>query len=308
MSKSRLPEYSNVESEWTTGNQDCWFESVIDREYPAQRLVFNEVFRNGSLQATAVLKEFDTMDAGAEHKEAAIVFRYKDPLNLYFAGIGNFNSRFFITRLIEGQVAPLATFASKGSLQVDRPYRIEVRCDGSRIRLLHNGINHLSARDETFDFGKWGLSTFRTRARFDMVRRFLTKPKCFVIMPFADELNAIYQVIKEVVEACGMNCERADERFLSGSIIDDVKVQIEESDLIIADFTGKNANVFYEAGYVDALGKPLISIAQDIGELPFDVRHLRTLTYSTRILSDRKLKDGLSKAIRAMTGLTAEPT
>nr|WED67880.1 hypothetical protein PJ912_16450 [Pectobacterium colocasium] len=41
----------------------------------------------------------------------------------------------------------------------------------------------------------------------------------------------------------------------------------------------KNPNVFYEAGIAHALGKEVILLARHIGDVPFDLRHLRIITY-----------------------------
>ena len=118
-------------------------------------------------------------------------------------------------------------------------------------------------------------------------------------MPFDQEFDEVYQVIRETVEKHSYACIRADERYLVGPIMDDVHDQIGSADLIVADLTGRKPNVFYEVGYAAALGKPVIQIAQTSSDLPFDIQHLRTFAYSTRYLGDRKLARDLSEAIRA---------
>jgi hypothetical protein len=133
------------------------------------------------------------------------------------------------------------------------------------------------------------------------------RPNCFVIMPFAPEFDDVYEVIRATVEQYGFDCVRADERYLSGPIFDDFIDEIQRADVVVADLTGKNPNVYYEAGYAAALRKPLIQIAQSVADLPFDVRHLRVFSYNTKILGDRKLAHDLGAAIRATTGFVAEP-
>ena len=119
-------------------------------------------------------------------------------------------------------------------------------------------------------------------------------------MPFATEFNEVFEVIKQTVKDHQYECIRADERYLVGPIMDDVNDQIENADLIVADLTGRNPNVYYEVGYAAALRKSVIQIAQSASDLPFDVRHLRTFSYSTRILGDRQLAHDLGEAIRAI--------
>ena len=48
----------------------------------------------------------------------------------------------------------------------------------------------------------------------------------------------------------------------------------------MADFTGRNANVHYEAGLAPALDKPLILLAKSIEDLSFDLAHIRAVSYS----------------------------
>ena len=51
-----------------------------------------------------------------------------------------------------------------------------------------------------------------------------------------------------------------------------ISEMIWRADSIIADITGKNANVFYELGYSHAIGKNTILIAQCPEDVPFDRR------------------------------------
>jgi hypothetical protein len=74
-------------------------------------------------------------------------------------------------------------------------------------------------------------------------------------MPFSSELSYVYRVIKELVEGNGMTCVRADEVFVAEPAIEEIRRQISQADLVIVDFTGRNPNVYYEAGLADAWNK-----------------------------------------------------
>jgi len=103
---------------------------------------------------------------------------------------------------------------------------------------------------------------------------------CFVLSPFGDPFDKLYEdVIKPLFAEIEIPVQRADEFACSNVIMEDVGRAIARASLIIADLTGKNANVFYELGYAHALGKKVILITQDIRELPFDVRHYRCCGY-----------------------------
>jgi nucleoside 2-deoxyribosyltransferase len=105
------------------------------------------------------------------------------------------------------------------------------------------------------------------------------KPFVFVLMPFKNEFDDIYQL--GIVAACkeaGAYCERVDEQIYHGSILERIYVQIAKADIIIADMTGQNPTVFYETGYAHALGKPYILLTQRAEDIPFDLK--RSVTES----------------------------
>lgn len=67
----------------------------------------------------------------------------------------------------------------------------------------------------------------------------------FVIMPFKNEFNDIYQLgIKSACCEADCYCERVDEQVYDGSMIERIYNQIRCADFIIADMSEKNPNVF----------------------------------------------------------------
>ena len=93
-------------------------------------------------------------------------------------------------------------------------------------------------------------------------------------MPFSGEFDDVYQLgIKEVCKSAGAYCERVDEQIFHESILERVYNQIAKADFIIADMTGRNANVFYEVGYAHALGKRTILLTRGAEDIPFDLKH-----------------------------------
>ncbi len=121
----------------------------------------------------------------------------------------------------------------------------------------------------------------------------------FVLMPFVPELEPVYQRIREVtVLEQHLSCVRADDIDSTDIIIDEVWEKICQAQIIIADATGKNANVFYEMGLAHALGKDVIILAQSMDDIPFDLRHRRILIYSVNRLEEFSVK--LSKLIKTI--------
>jgi len=101
-------------------------------------------------------------------------------------------------------------------------------------------------------------------------------------MPFGPEdLQVVYEdyVKPTIEENCALRCIRGDDMFGSGVIIDDVLQAIAKAEIIIADLTGRNANVFYEIGIAHATDKPVLLMTQSRDDVPFDLRHRRVLVY-----------------------------
>jgi nucleoside 2-deoxyribosyltransferase len=126
------------------------------------------------------------------------------------------------------------------------------------------------------------------------------KPFVFVLMPLAKEFDDVYQLgIKPACEDSGAYAERIDEQLFDENILDRIYNQISKADLIVADMTGRNANVFYETGYAHALGKRVILITKEADDIPFDLKHYHHIIYENSI-SDLK-KDLTKKVAWALT-------
>ncbi|MHC5537595.1 hypothetical protein ACYOEI_05115 [Singulisphaera rosea] len=122
------------------------------------------------------------------------------------------------------------------------------------------------------------------------------KPYVFVLMPFKAAFNDIYKLgIKEACKGAGAYCERVDEQVHEGTILDRIYNQINKADLIVADLTESNPNVFYETGYAHALGKPTILLIQEADKIPFDLKQYPFLIYEGNI---EKLKNQLRSRVK----------
>ena len=106
--------------------------------------------------------------------------------------------------------------------------------------------------------------------------------KAFILMPFRAPYNSYYyKIYKPALESVGYSVIRVDELFGSHPIIDDIQKSIKESDLILCDMSTRNPNVFYELGLAHAIGKPVILVSNNIDDIPFDLKHIRTIIYKT---------------------------
>lgn len=107
-----------------------------------------------------------------------------------------------------------------------------------------------------------------------MLTNTATKPFVFTLMPFHKDFDDIWKLgIKATCEEAGTYCERVDEQIFEERMLDRIYNQINKADIIVADMTSKNPNVFYEVGYAHALNKRVILIIKDADDIPFDLRH-----------------------------------
>jgi hypothetical protein len=124
----------------------------------------------------------------------------------------------------------------------------------------------------------------------------MPKPFAFVLMPFDKEFTDTYKLgIKPACEEAGYYCERLDDQIFEETMLERIYNQISKADLIVADMTGKNANVFYETGYAHALEKRVILLTRVSNDIPFDLKHHFHIVYSNGIAA---LKDELTRRAR----------
>jgi hypothetical protein len=115
---------------------------------------------------------------------------------------------------------------------------------------------------------------------------------CFVVMPFKRELKPVYDTICEVLRKDHWTVIRADEIGRPRRITDAIMQAIFTSDLIIADLTGNNPNVFYELGVAHAIGCDVILLTQE-QTIPFDIITERTIFYKKTAQGIKELASNL---------------
>ncbi|MCG3886404.1 nucleoside 2-deoxyribosyltransferase [Photobacterium leiognathi] len=122
------------------------------------------------------------------------------------------------------------------------------------------------------------------------------KPFVFVLMPFSSKFDDIYKLgIKEAAADVGAYAERLDEQIFNEGMLDRIFNQISKADIIVADMTDRNPNVFYEVGYAHALGKKIILLTNKSDDIPFDLKHQQHLVYEGSIV---RLKELLTNKLK----------
>lgn len=84
--------------------------------------------------------------------------------------------------------------------------------------------------------------------------------KGFMAMKFGDPvLNGVLEnVFKPYAKRAGFDLTKLDDTPKAGLIDDRLRVEIQSADFLIADLTHDNLGAYWEAGYAEGLGKPVI--------------------------------------------------
>lgn len=103
---------------------------------------------------------------------------------------------------------------------------------------------------------------------------------CFVMMPLKSPFDVYYtSIYKPAIKDSKLVPIRADDLFRPSAIVSDLWQMIQDAEVILAELTTKNANVFYELGLSHAVGKPVILVSETMDDVPFDLQQLRVLLY-----------------------------
>ncbi len=155
----------------------------------------------------------------------------------------------------------------------------EGQFSGSVDNLLKN------KKIEKIDRGTYRIAGIEMILTKERNGRFMKR--CFVISPIGDagtdirkNADQLYQhIIMPVCEKCGFSTQGVDELNTSDSITQEIFDVLNEYELVIADLTGHNPNVFFEIGYRTKSQKPIIYLNSKNEIIPFDVSTIRTFEY-----------------------------
>jgi hypothetical protein len=103
---------------------------------------------------------------------------------------------------------------------------------------------------------------------------------CFVLLPLKEPFKTIYSAAVEPVAAeLGISCGHAEGIFGPGRIMRDIVSSITFAEVVVAELTGRNPNVFYELGIAHQQGKQVVLLSQTMEDVPFDIRDMRVVLY-----------------------------
>ena len=181
---------------------------------------------------------------------------------------------------------PLLPFASFGGTAKE-VYKVE----SARFDKVYAGKIEKLEYDSVLKSLSSDWAVLATKA-ISLAEKVITSRSVFVIMSFAasPQYKDLYASIQRVCGAFDYNAERVDESNLFKRIIPEITRQVRQSAFVIADVTEPKANVFYELGFADGIGKEMILTAKKGTDLPFDINDVPVLFWESFADFETELK------------------
>ncbi len=250
--------------------------------------------RLGSGTVKTIITLSDDVDAGR------ILLGYESPNSrLLTAGLGGYGEAYVISEFDPDLGwSRMDGAGSRSNLEAERPYQVEVTLNGQRLALIVEGIRVLAyTLPQPLQVGQVGVFAWGVGSViFGPVEVVTTPPSAFVVMQFTSQFDELYdEVIRPVCDELCIEAYRASDIYRPGVILQDITQGLAESNVIIAEITPTNANVFYELGYAHALRKPVILLAKRDTKLPFDVSGYRVIFYDNAIRGKTRLETELRR-------------
>jgi nucleoside 2-deoxyribosyltransferase len=122
----------------------------------------------------------------------------------------------------------------------------------------------------------------------------------FIAMWFDISQDAAKKSIQSAIAASGYVPIRIDEVEHVNKIDDEIIARIRQSKFLVADFTGQRNGVYFEAGFMLGLGRPVIWLCSesDLDKVHFDTRQYNTIVYANA----DELRSKLQFRIEAIMG------
>lgn len=116
----------------------------------------------------------------------------------------------------------------------------------------------------------------------------------FMAMPFGYEYltRIFYEHWKPATDRTGMPLQRLDENPKAGSISNRMQVEIRRSKYLVAELTHNNPGAYWEAGFAEGLGKPVIYLCEQSffddpqNGVHFDVSQRQSVIWNADNLAD----------------------
>jgi nucleoside 2-deoxyribosyltransferase len=125
-----------------------------------------------------------------------------------------------------------------------------------------------------------------------LAREVIDSKNAFIAMWFDASRAPFEKAINRAIENAGYLPVRIDRIEHVNRIDDEIIARIRQSKFLISDFTGQRNGVYFEAGFMLGLGRPVIWICEqsDLKNLHFDTRQYSTINYTNPLDLETRLQ------------------
>jgi hypothetical protein len=287
-----------IAGRWNFEGAHAMYLGPTESDRPFGLCLAPKRFRSGILAVEATLHN--------STEAARVVVGYNPATGGYYSiGLGGYDYAYVIDEFVPGRGwSGIQVSGSSSQLRISRPYHLEAEVSGQRVSLSVDSVHVLEytlrspLQGDQVGLFAWGTAEIE----FQNFRVSGDDPRIFVVMQFGEPYDSLHkEVIQPISEKLGFKAFRADDVFRPGVILQDIIRGIVESDVIVAEITPANPNVFYELGYAHALQKPTILLAnRQTEKLPFDISGYRVIFYDDTIGGKRDIEDTLEKHLESI--------
>jgi hypothetical protein len=294
--KQSPPKWAPLAGKWSCSGTSAKYEAPAPGQYPFGLALSSHRLHQGVLKVAVRFED--------QKSSGRLVFGYDSSSGNYFSvGIGGHDVAYVLYEFVPGSGwRALALHGSSVNIPTKVDIGLQVDLRGQRVRLtvdsvmvIDQNLPHPLVGDQVGVF-TWESSP----VTFSLFSTESSRPRAFVIMQYAEPFNSFFEnVIKPVADKAGLEAFRASDVYKPGIILEDIQRDILESEVIVAEITPGNPNVFYELGYAHALRKETILLAdQAIAELPFDIRGYRVIFYANTIKGKPEVEQALTEHLK----------
>jgi hypothetical protein len=298
--------WAQIHGEWDIGDATLVYKGGSERYqtqgqiFPVGLVVSNRALQHGSCR---VAVEFEKHLENS-HFAGGLVIGYRSSDRYYIqVQFGAGKSAYSVSEFVPGfGWGILKATGPITALQPNRSYPLEADIRGQEVRVRVDSVAVLEVLlSRPLEGKQTGLiAAGEGRVTFSQFEVSSDRPRLFVAMEYREPFDTFYQKVIKPQAEHDFEVVRIDEKPGPGVIFQDMQREIAQADVVIAEITHSNPNVFYELGYAHALGKPTILLAQRGVDLPFDIRSFRVVFYDDSIGGKSRVEEDLSRHLDAI--------
>jgi hypothetical protein len=125
----------------------------------------------------------------------------------------------------------------------------------------------------------------------------------FVVMSFGQDDRTIFDNgIKPAIESLGIEAVRVDGDHFTGTVTEQIVDRIKGAYFVVAEMSRQRPNCYYEVGFAQALGRPVILLIDNPANIHFDVQGFPFVVYEGAVDLQGKLRERIIGSVLSQHG------